>query len=105
MAFAHLPICPNAKRLCPPHLERNTMAAVFRRAGYATMRTCKDGNSYENANQQFEVRKDATKRGGGDANGSPWHAEQVLDYLHQRKESGDDRPFLIYLGFSHPHDP
>lgn len=100
----HLPIGPGAKEHCPPDLASNTMAAVFNRAGYATMRTCKIGNSYEAANAQFTVRKDATKRGGDDASGSAWHAEQVLDYLKQRETSRDVRPFLIYFGFSHPHD-
>lgn len=100
----HLPIAPGAKTLCPPHLEANTLAAVFNRAGYATMRTCKIGNSYEGANQQFAVRKDATKRGGSETEGSAWHGQQVLDYLHQREANKDARPFLIYFGFSHPHD-
>jgi len=102
----HLPIAPLAmqKKLCPPNLETNTLAAVFNRAGYDTMRTCKIGNSYEGANKQFTVRKDATKRGGTDETGSPWHAEQVLDYLKQREATKDRDPFLIYFGFSHPHD-
>ena len=88
----------------PPRLETNTMAAVFNRAGYDTMRTCKQGNSYEAANRQFTVRKDATKRGGTDESGSAWHAEQVLAYLNQREADNDNDPFLIYFGFSHPHD-
>jgi choline-sulfatase len=100
----HLPIGPGAKDHCPPDLEQNTLAAVFNRGGYATMRTCKIGNSYEGANKQFTVRKDATKRGGSDAEGSAWHADQVLDYLKQRETGHDVRPFLIYFGFSHPHD-
>jgi len=102
----HLPIVsgPLQKKMCPPELEKNTIAAVFNRAGYDTMRTCKMGNSYEGANKQFTVRKDATKRGGTDESGSPWHAEQVLNYLKQREESKDADPFLIYFGFSHPHD-
>lgn len=100
----HLPIGPGAKQHCPPGLAENTMAAVFNRAGYATMRTCKTGNSYEGANRQFAVRKEATKRGGDDETGSAWHAEQVLDYLKKREADRDARPFLIYLGFSHPHD-
>ena len=91
--------------LCPPDLARNTMAAVFNRAGYDTMRTCKKGNSYEAANEQFSVRREATKRGASDEEGSAWHAEQVLAYLQDRKASADEDPFLIYLGFSHPHDP
>lgn len=100
----HLPIGPGAKTHCPPALENSTMAAVFNRAGYATMRTCKIGNSYEGANKQFTVRKDATKRGGNDAEGSAWHADQVLDYLKQRQIDRETRPFLIHFGFSHPHD-
>jgi hypothetical protein len=32
----HLPIAPEASRLCPPALEQNTIAAVFNRAGYDT---------------------------------------------------------------------
>ncbi len=97
---------PHAKnpKLVPPDLAKYTMAAVFNRAGYATMRTCKIGNSYEAANQQFTVRKDATKRGDTDEDGSAWHAEQVLDYLSQRRRQGEKKPFLINFGFSHPHD-
>jgi len=100
----HLPIGPGAKTHCPADIEQNTLAAVFNRAGYATMRTCKNGNSYEGANRQFTVRKDATKRGGADAQGSAWHADQVLDYLKQRENRDERQPFFIYFGFSHPHD-
>ncbi len=91
--------------LCPADLEQNTLAAVFNRAGYDTMRTCKRGNSYEAANRQFTLRRDATKRGASDEDGSAWHAEQVLAYLDERAETGDEDPFFIYYGFSHPHDP
>lgn len=102
----HLPISPGAaeRGKCPPNLEEQTLPAVFNRAGYATMRTCKIGNSYEGANKLFEVRRDATKRGGDDESGSAWHAEQVLAYLREREATKDTRPFLIYFGFSHPHD-
>jgi len=101
-----LPIAPGAtaRGLCPPDVVQNTIPAVFNRAGYATMRTCKQGNSYEGANKLFTVRHDATKRGGTAESGSAWHAERVLDYLSERQASGDKRPFLIYYGFSHPHD-
>src|SRR5688572_1725223 len=103
----HLSNAPLAlqKGLCPPDLEQNTIPAVFNRGGYATMRTCKIGNSYEAANKLFTVRKDATKRGATDQEGSAWHAEQVLEYLQQRETTRDAKPFLIYFGFSHPHDP
>ncbi len=91
--------------LCPADLEQNTLAAVFNRAGYDTMRTCKKGNSYEAANKQFTVRRDATKRRASDEEGSAWHAEQVLAYLAERETTQDEDPFFIYFGFSHPHDP
>jgi len=90
---------------CPNDLANFTMAAVFNRAGYDTMRTCKIGNSYPDANKQFTVVHDATKRGETDATGSAWHSKQVLHYLNQRQQRNDEDPFLIYFGFSHPHDP
>lgn len=102
----HLPIAPQAmeKGLCPPNLEQQTIPAVFNRAGYATMRTCKTGNSYEAANKLFAVRHDASKRGGTHESGSGWHGDRVMEYLQQRELDKDTRPFLIYFGFSHPHD-
>lgn len=102
----HLPISPRAKAdgLCPDNLEQHTIPAIFNRAGYNTMRTCKMGNSYEAANKLFTVRHDETKRGPTDETGSAWHAEQVLEYLQNRQQTKDKNPFLIYFGFSHPHD-
>ena len=90
--------------LVPPDLALHTLPAVFNNAGYNTMRTCKNGNSYEAANKLFTVRHDGTRRGASDEKGSPWHAEQVLEYLQSREDSKDSNPFLIYFGFSHPHD-
>ena len=68
------------------------------------MRTCKNGNSYDAANALFTVSRTASKRGGTDESGSGWHAEQVLDYLNERQRVSDQDPFLIYFGFSHPHN-
>lgn len=89
----------------PKYLEQNTLAAVFNRAGYDTMRTCKKGNSYPAANKQFKTVRDASKRGPTAEDGSAWHADQVLEYLKKRQQSETDQPFLICFGFSHPHDP
>lgn len=100
----HLPISPWGSKTCPPNLEQQTIPAVFNRAGYATMRTCKMGNSYEAANKLFTDRRDATKRGGDFESGSGWHGQQVLNYLGEREAAKDTKPFLIYYGFSHPHD-
>lgn len=99
----HLPIGPT-KEHCPKNLDEQTIPAVFNRAGYQTLRTCKKGNSYEAANKHFQIRHDATKRGGTPETGSAWHAEHVLAYLDERQSSADRPPFLIELGFSHPHD-
>ena len=104
----HIPGGGNANtknaELVPPNLAENTMAAIFNRAGYDTMRTCKNGNSYPEANQQFTVVRDAVKRGGTPETGSTWHGDQVMNYLSEREASQDQDPFLIYYGFSHPHD-
>jgi choline-sulfatase len=100
----HIPTAPFAKDRSPPQLEQQSLPAVFNRAGYATMRTCKQGNSYEAANKLFTVRHDATKRGGTAETGSAWHGDRVIDYLAERQTSGETKPFLIYYGFSHPHD-
>ena len=94
----------NEVPVTPFDAENNSLPAVFNKAGYDTMRTCKNGNSYEAANAIFTVRNDSTMRDGTDARGSAWHAEQVLDYLDKREQSKDADPFLIYFGFSHPHD-
>ena len=91
-------------KLVPPDLPQHTMAAIFNRAGYATMPTSTRGNSYEAANALFTVRHDATRRGGTDETGSAWHGEQVLNYLNDRAKMEARKPFLIYFGFSHPHD-
>jgi len=91
--------------MVPVDIADNTMAAIFNRAGYATMRTCKMYNSYTAANNQFTVNVESISRDGNDSTGSAWHTEQVLNYLDDREASEDDAPFLIYFGFSHPHDP
>lgn len=101
----HLPKSAGYKEsVAPDSLEQQSIAAVFNRAGYKTMRTCKKGNSYAAANKQFTVVHDATKRGGTEESGSAWHAQQVLNYLSGREETKEKDPFFIYFGFSHPHD-
>ena len=94
----------NRNTNCPDSLELQTIGAVFNRAGYLTMRTCKKGNSYAAANEQFTVVHDATKRGGTEETGSAWHSKQVLNYLNERDSLQETDPFFIYFGFSHPHD-
>ena len=91
--------------LVPPDLAEYSLPAVFNRAGYDTFRTCKVGNSYPPANERFKTNIEKTCREGNDEQGSKWHADNVLEYLDKRVKTGSEEPFLIYLGFSHPHDP
>lgn len=84
---------------------QQSMPAVFNRAGYDTFRTCKRGNSFNEANNLFTVSKVASKRGPTKEGGSHWHGDQVMEYLKNRQTTKDTDPFLIYFGFSHPHDP
>lgn len=100
----HLPSSAKNKDNGADSLASQTIGAIFNRAGYKTMRTCKKGNSYKGANKQFTVVNDATKRGGTEESGSAWHGEQVLDYLGDREVNQEKDPFFIYFGFSHPHD-
>ncbi len=101
----HLPLIAGYESpFCPDSLELQTIGAVFNRAGYNTMRTCKKGNSYAAANEQFTVVHDATKCGGTEETGSAWHGKQVLNYLDDRVKNQEKEPFFIYFGFSHPHD-
>ena len=92
------------KAVKPAPPAPRTLPELFNDAGYQTMRTCKQGNSYSVANGKFQIVKDATKRGETDETGSHWHGQQVMDYLGDRETKKTEEPFLIYFGFSHPHD-
>ena len=96
----------NYSKITPESPEYYSMPAIFKRAGYYTFRTSKRGNSFEGANLLFEERYDRTNREGDDLNGNAWHAQKVIDYIEKRtNNNATKKPFLIYLGFSHPHDP
>ena len=84
---------------------KSSMPALFNKAGYDTFRTCKKGNSFQAANKLFQVVHDSTMRNGSAEKGSAWHGDRALEFLEQRVNSDDQDPFLMYLGFSHPHDP
>ena len=88
-----------------PDIAKQTMGAVFNKAGYKTMRTCKVGNTYPDANAEFTVVRDQNSHQSNDEKGSGWHGTQVLNYLNARETTKETAPFLIYFGFSHPHDP
>ena len=93
-----------ATGLIPKNPGDSSLPAVFNNAGYETVRTCKQGNSYDPANRKFQIRHDATRRGGTAETGSEWHGDQIMNYLTNREKQEARKPFLIYYGFSHPHD-
>ncbi|MGS0527248.1 hypothetical protein ACU8V7_20870 [Zobellia nedashkovskayae] len=80
-------------------MDKQTIGAVFNRAGYNTMRTCKKGNSYPGANEQFTVVHDAVKRGGTEETGSAWHSKQVLEYLGNVRKLKKKILFSFILDF------
>jgi arylsulfatase A-like enzyme len=84
---------------------RASLPTLLNAAGYDTFRTCKWGNTFQPANELFDERHDADRRGATAEDGSPWHAEHALDFLRRRQAAGDQDPFFLFLGFSHPHDP
>ncbi len=90
--------------LFPENIAEFSLPAVFNNAGYDTFRTCKIGNSYPPANRLFTVVHDETKRGGTPEDGSEWHGDRAVEYLEQCAAENDEDPFLMYFGFSHPHD-
>ncbi len=54
----HIPGSPR-EELVPADLADFSMPAVFNRAGYDTMRTCKGGNVYGAANRKFDINREA----------------------------------------------
>ncbi len=86
--------------------RENSLPALFNNAGYDTFRTCKRNNSYGPANALFTTRFESICRGASDDKGSKWHADHVINYFNARAESTQEKkPFMVYLGFTHPHDP
>lgn len=81
-----------------------SLPALFNEAGYDTFRTCKIGNSFPPSNSLFQVRREKSCRGGTEPD-SRWHGDAAMDFLNEREATNDADPFLMYLGFSHPHDP
>ncbi|GHC40312.1 sulfatase-like hydrolase/transferase [Roseibacillus persicicus] len=107
----HLPQLPRKNKKLKPaevklsqEITNNSLPAVFNRAGYETFRTCKVGNSFAPANKLFTTVRDKSNRGATEKDGSQWHGRQALEFLDTYEESKNEKPFLMYLGFSHPHD-
>ncbi|MEQ8838619.1 MAG: sulfatase-like hydrolase/transferase, partial [Lacipirellulaceae bacterium] len=86
---------------------QQSMPVIFSRAGYETFRTCKQGNSYDEANRLFQVSKiqNPKKKYRKETTNSDWHGDRAVEYLESREAASTEKPFLMYFGFTHPHDP
>lgn len=90
----------------PPEApEYYSIPAVFNRAGYVTFRTCKPTTSYDNADKLFNYNYEKWCVYADDENSSEWHGDRAMEFLEQWRTKERAQPFLMYLGFSHPHDP
>jgi len=94
-----------ARRAFVEQAAQQSMPALFNAAGYDTFRTCKTGNTFTAANKLFQVHHASDMREGNDERGSKWHGDHAMSFLERRDASNDKDPFLMFLGFSHPHDP
>lgn len=86
-------------------VAERSMPALFNAAGYDTFRTCKRGNTFPPASKLFEVLHEGDQRQGNDEKGSKWHGDRAMEFLERREAEQDKDPFLMFFGFSHPHDP
>ncbi len=93
------------EKVHPSDPEYYSMPAIFNRAGYTTFRTCKPTTSYESADALFTYNYERWCVYADDENGSKWHGDRAMDFLNRQQSEKSDKPFLMYLGFSHPHDP
>lgn len=86
---------------------KQSMPAIFNAVGYETFRTCKEGNSYPEANELFQVSKvqDPKQNYRELTDNSDWHGDRAIEFLESREAASTEKPFLMYLGFTHPHDP
>ena len=83
--------------------NNSTLPAVFKEAGYVTYHQGKKGNSALLIQGQFEINKyvknDDIDRTNGEA------GQQIVDEAIEFLTKKDERPFMMYLAFSNPHDP
>lgn len=93
------------QKTTPELPEYYSMPAIFNREGYITFRTCKPSTSYDNADKLFTYNYEKWCIKAEDETGSKWHGDRAIDFLDNYKNIKKDKPFLLYLGFSHPHDP
>jgi len=93
------------EKVKPSDPEYYSMPAIFNRAGYTTFRTCKPTTSYDDADNLFTYNYEKWCVYADDENGSIWHGDRAIEFLNLQQSQKSPNPFLMYLGFSHPHDP
>ncbi len=83
--------------------DRPNFPSTLKKAGYFTYHHGKKGNTALLIQEQFEINKYVDERQDRES-GEPGKliVDEAIDFL---KNKFDDRPFFMYLAFSHPHDP
>ncbi len=88
-------------RLAPA--DQPNFPSALKNAGYFTYHHGKKGNTALLIQEQFEINKYVDEKQDRES-GEP--GKQIVDeaiaFLENKR---DDRPFFMYLAFSHPHDP
>ncbi len=86
--------------------QRPHFAQTFRDAGYETWHLSKRGNTPHALHKAFEhsaYLQDEQERAGGYAGRT--EADAAIDFLADRRQREEQRPFCMYIGFAGPHDP
>ncbi len=97
---------PQRKGLLAPGDGPNFPLSL-KEAGYATYHHGKRGNTAPLIQAKFEINKYLKDDLGDRTDGEPGRqiADEAIQFLKERDENKDARPFFMYLAFGNPHDP
>lgn len=81
--------------------------AVMKQAGYLTYHHGKKGNTAPLIQAVFDVNKYLANDEAERRTGEPGReiVDAAIEFLEQKKQLGENRPFFMYLAFANPHDP
>lgn len=83
---------------------------VIGAAGYQTFHMGKSGNGFKKGLREFEISviddaRGKKKPGNDRAHSCKRLADRTIEFLRDRQEQGENRPFYAYLAPPVPHDP
>jgi choline-sulfatase len=86
----------------PANIADKTLPVAFNSAGYDTLRSGKQSNTYIDANTRFGTN---IYHEVHDSISSSRFVDDAITFLTNRVAAAKTNAFLMYLGFDHPHDP